>query len=226
MPLVCTSLPPETMYSFYRKILALPRDNTLLRDCMKGDVIVERIDNIILFRSKSNGFYFERCAPDADLETAIEHAITTPREYHCSAFIVDADDPTVVDKLLVRFQEQYGAKLAAKIDHVVLPFEGKLIMHTKFPSCVLRHMMASSGGVMKTGFSGSVAALRNIPTLARMCSFSETETDNDTVKSVVATEYPAQYYIPVQGLHWDIVREVLARPHAGICLGPVAQWDT
>ena len=176
MPLVCTSLPPETMYSFYRKILALPRDNTLLRDCMKGDVIVERIDNIILFRSKSNGFYFERCAPDADLETAIEHAITTPREYHCSAFIVDADDPTVVDKLLVRFQEQYGAKLAAKIDHVVLPFEGK--------------------------------------------------TDNDTVKSVVATEYPAQYYIPVQGLHWDIVREVLARPHAGICLGPVAQWDT
>lgn len=229
MPLVIPELPTDAHVRLNRLVLALGRDASLLDDCLKGEVRVERSasGDVLLFTNKAagRGFYFERCDPSAALEAAIAIAIQTPRQYHCSTFVIDESDPTVVDKLLTRFVEQHGAKLAAKIDHFVTTHEGKKVVHVKFPACVLRHMMAPTGGLMKTGFSGPLSALAELPTLVRLGVLSSAVEVDGRVKSVVATEYPEEYYHAVQRLHWDLVREVVAKKGGGICLGPVAVWD-
>lgn len=229
MPLVIPTLLTDAHVRLNRLVLALDRDAPLLEDCLKGEVRVDRSasGNILLFSSKAvgRGFYFERCEPTATLEDAIATAIQTPRQYHCSTFVIDESDPTVVNKLRARFVEQHGAKLAAKIDDYVTTDEGKQVMHVKFPACVLRHMMAPTGGLMKTGFSGPLSELAELPTLVRLGALSSAVEVDGVVKSILATEYPEEYYHAVQRLHWDLVREVIAKKGGGICLGPVAVWD-
>lgn len=229
MPLVIPTLPTDAHVRLNRLVLTLGRDASLLDDCLKGEVLVERSvgGNVLLFTSKAagRGFYFERCDPSATLEAVVATAIQTPRQYHCSTFVIDEGDPTVVDKLRARFVEQHGAKLAAKIDDYVTTHEGKQVMHVKFPACVLRHIMAPTGGLMKTGFSGPLSALRELPTLVRLGALGNAVEVDGVVKSVVATEYPEGYYYAVQRIHWDLVREVIAKKGGGICLAPVAMWD-
>lgn len=229
MPLVIPALPTDAHVRLNRLVLALGRDAPLLDDCLKGEVRVERSvsGDVLLFTSNNGGrgFYFERCDPSATLEAAVETAIQTPRQYHCSTFVIDEGDLTVVEKLRTRFVEQHGAKLAAKIDDYVTTHDGKKVMHVKFPACVLRHMMAPTGGLMKTGFSGPLSALRELPTLVRLDALSSAVEVDGVVKSVVVTEYPEEYYYAVQRIHWDLVREVIAKKGGGICLAPVALWD-
>lgn len=226
MPLVCDSLSHEALSALNRRIQRLSADHPLHKECIDGNVHVFIQDNVLVFHSAS-GFFFEymTCA-NADLETEIARAIKTPREYHCSAFEVDATNPDVVQMLRDRFVEQHGAKLASQIQDCVISFHGKRLMLVKFPASVLRHMMAPTGGVLKTGFRGLIQSLVKIPTLVRLGAIDPAYVEEDgVINHMVATEYKEGYYPLVQRIHWDIVREVIARPHSGIALFPVACWD-
>lgn len=224
MPLVCEDLSSSTLSALNRRIQRLSADHPLHKECMDGNVRVFVQDNNLIFHSAS-GFFFEHMPPNADLETEIAIAIKTPREYHCSAFEVDADNPAVVQMLRDRFVEQHGKKLASQIDDCVISFHGKRLMLVKFPSSVLRHMMAPTGGVLKTGFRGTIESLAQIPTLVRLGAVDPAYLEDGILNHMVATEYKEGYYPLVQRIHWDIVREVIARPHSGIALFPIACWD-
>ena len=86
-------------------------------------------------------------------------------------------------------------------------------------------MLAPSGGLLKTAYSGPVDSLGAIPTLAKLGVLSNDFVVDGKINSMIVTEYKDIHYLIVQRLHWDIVREVIARPHSGITLGPVAVWD-
>jgi hypothetical protein len=178
----------------------------------------------VLILHSAGGFYFEHMATP-DLESELMKHIRSTRDYHCSAFEVDADDPSVVEKLLDRFQEQHGTKMRNMIDWCIITHEKKQLMLCKLPSCILRHMLAPTGGLLKTVYSGPITSLQTIPTLVKLGILSNDFVVDGQVRSVLATEYKDYHYYAVQRLHWDVVREVIARPHSGITLGPVAVWD-
>jgi hypothetical protein len=135
---------------------------------------------------------------------------------------VDQDDPTVVDKLLTRFQESYGVKLARQIDHYIYFYDSKKLMLVKFSPSVLRFTMAPSGGTLKTTYKGSIESLKQIPTL---CKFVNEVAVQEDTPAVFATQYSEGSLPIVARIHYDIVREVIAKPNLGICIGPVAVWD-
>lgn len=225
MPLVCEALSYEALSALNRRIQRLSIDHPLHKECMDGNVRVFVQNDFLVFHSAS-GFFFERMAfVGADLETEIARAIKTPRDYHCSAFEVDADIPNIVQMLRDRFVEQHGKKLASQIEDCVISFNGKRLMLVKFPASVLRHMMAPTGGVLKTGFRGTIESLVKIPTLMRLGAVDPAYLEDGILNHMVATEYKDGYYPLVQRIHWDIVREVIARPHSGIALFPIACWD-
>jgi hypothetical protein len=223
MPLLCDALPHETVVALNRLIGKLPPQSLLRRECMDGDVRVFKQHDVLILHSAA-GFYFEHM-DQPDLETALKRHIRSTRAYHCSAFEIDADDPTVVEKLLVRFQEQHGEKMARQIDWCTITFNGKNLMLVKFPPCILRHLLAPTGGLMKTGFRGPSETLALVPTLVRFGALKDPFILDGRVSSIFATEYKEHQYETVKRIHWDIVREVIARPHSGIYLGPVAEWD-
>jgi hypothetical protein len=224
MPIVCDELSADVLARITAQIGALPASNPFRVDVQSGVVHVYKNDAIVVFHSSKTGFYFERAVTDSIELEILRNAITF-RDYHCSAFIIDADDPTVVEKLLARFEEQYGVKKARMIEHHVTRFEGKEMMLVKFPSCVLRQLLAPTGGVMKTGFAGPFDALKQIPTLVRfnaLAGIDPAESD----RHMFATQYEEAQYDMVKRIHWDIVRDVIARPGLGITLSPVALWDS
>ncbi len=223
MPLICDALSPTTVSALNRRIAKLSTDHPLHKECLDG-VVTAFVTNDTLVLHSAGGFYFEHMATP-DLETELVRHIRTPRDYHCTVFEVDADDPAVVEKLLDRFQEQHGVKMRNMIDWCVITFQGKQLMLCKLPPCILRHMLAPTGGLMKTVYAGPIDSLRKIPTLAKLGVLSSTFEVDGNVRSVLATEYRDYHYMAVQRLHWDVVREVIARPHSGITLGPVAVWD-
>jgi hypothetical protein len=229
MPLLCSLVSHDPLLALNRRVLGLPVDHPLRKECLDGGVTLTCPAGtaVAVFHSAA-GFYFERLDADAtSLEADLLRIVGSPRVYHCTAFEVDHDDPSVVQKLLDRFQEQHGAKLARQIEHCVIPWESRQLMLVKLPPAVLRHMLAPCGGLIKTRFAGSLAALRQLPTLVRFGVLTDAfEADDGRVHSMVATEYPETHYAAVQKVHWDLVREVLAVPHSGIVLGaPLAQWD-
>lgn len=223
MPLICDSLLPETVARLNERVRRLPTTEPLGKECLDGNVLIFKHDNVLVLHS-AGGFYFEHMVTN-DLETELARHIRTPRSYHCTAFEVDPDDPTVVEKLLDRFQEQHGAAMRNMIDWCIIKHHGKELMLCKLPPCVLRHMLAPTGGLMKTAYSGPVDKLSAIPTLAKLGVLSKDFIVNGCINSMIVTEYKEQHYCAVQRLHWDIVREVIARPHSSIRLGPVAAWD-
>lgn len=223
MPLICDALPQETVAALNRRIAKLPKTNALHKECLDGVVHVTKQNDIVLFHS-AGGFYFEHMAT-SDLETELVRHIRVGRDYHCTTFEVDADDPSVVEKLLDRFQEQHGVKMRNMIDWCLITYEGKQLMLCKLPPCILRHMLAPTGGLLTTRYAGPITSLQAIPTLAKLGVLSSEFVVDGVVQSVLATEYKDYHYNAVMRLHWDVVREVIARPHSGITLGPVAVWD-
>lgn len=223
MPLECDFLTHDVLTALNRRIQRLEAEHPLRKECVDGAVEIQKYEDVLVFHS-AVGFYFERMKM-TDVETELIRHIKAKRDYHCSAFEVDEDDPTVVDKLRVRFQEQYGVKMARMIDDTVIHFKRKKLMLVKFPSCVLRFMLAPTGGYMKTAFSGPIDALKQIPTLLRLNAFEHAVEVDGRTKSVVVTEYKPHQYQLVQRIHWDIVRDVIKRPHAGISIHCVGVWD-
>jgi hypothetical protein len=224
MPLVCDALPYDKLSALNARVTRLPETNPLRKECVDGEVRVF-VQNDVLVLHSAGGFYFEHMAVP-DVESELARHIRTPRAYHCTAFEVDGDDPSVVEKLLDRFQEQHGAAMRRMIDWCVVQFAGKELMLCKLPACLLRHMLAPTGGLMKTEYRGPIDTLSKVPTLVKLGVLSNDFVVDGRVASMLVTEYRPEHYKAVQRLHWDVVREVIARPHSGICIGPIAAWDS
>ena len=195
----------------------------LFDDVMTAQVMIDTDDPKVLVFVSRRGLYFERRNEDETVETVIHRMFESKEQSGIvTPFVVDADDPTVVEKLLVRFQESYGAKLTKQIDYHIHIYDGKKLMLVKFSPSVLRFTMAPSGGTLKTTYKGSTESLKQIPTLNKFVTSAEVEEGNP---AVFATQYGDGSLPIVQRIHYDIVREVIARPNLGICIGPVAVWD-
>ena len=104
MPLICYELPYTTLSALNARILRLPESNPFRKECVDGSVEVFKQHDVLVIQS-AGGFYFEHMQVP-DLETELARHIRSRREYHCTTFEVDQDDPSVVEKLLDRFQEQ------------------------------------------------------------------------------------------------------------------------
>ena len=193
---------------------------------MDGDVTVTVDGDVVLFHSAA-GYHFRRFTGDSfavAVEDALVKDMTEERDSLCSVFDVDPDDPSVIGKLLDRFQENHGVKLARKIDYHLLTTGNVQRMIVKLPSCLVRHMLAPTGGLLKTYFSGSRGALRSIPMLAKYGSIPDGD-DEVAFSSVIVTEYKEGQLPLVQHFHYELVREVLAAGSQGISIGPVGIWD-
>lgn len=195
----------------------------LFDDVMTAQVLIDTDDsNVMVFMSR-RGLFFERRREDETVETTVHRMFESKEQAGIvTPFVVDADDPTVVDKLLVRFQESYGTKLANQIDYHIYIHDGKKLMLVKFSPSVLRFTMAPSGGTLKTTYKGSFESLKEIPTLHKFVTSADVE---EGKPAVFATQYGEGSLPIVQRIHYDIVRDVIARPNLGICIGPVAVWD-
>jgi hypothetical protein len=231
MPLLCPQLTADELTQVNKFILTrVPHNKTnphpLFDDIMTGQVMIDAASDpaVLVFLSR-RGLFFERRrgGTDESITTAIQRMFeTTEQAGLVTPFVVDADDPTVVDKLLTRFQESYGQPLARTIDHHVYMYDGKKLMLVKFSPSVLRFTMAPSGGTLKTMYKGDPEALKQLPTLVK---FVSTDTEAAT-GAVFATQYGEGSLPIVQRIHYDIMREVIARPNLGVCIGPIAVWDS
>ncbi len=219
MPLLCDALSSDTLLELNKRIARLPAEHPLQKE---GNTTIIQNGDYAIFQSEA-GLYFRRI--QSDLETEIRKEIDGQREYLCSVFEVDEGDPSVVEKLRIRFQESHGQKLARQIEDCVIMLHGKQLMLVKFPSSVLRHMLEPTGGFLRTGFSGLRGNLRQIPTLVQFCQIPSGD-DSDFVKSVIATEYKEEHYHAAKSVHYNILREVVTRPNLGITLKPFAVWDS
>jgi len=216
MPFYCDSLSYEDRIDVSSRINNLPDSHPLKKDVVENDVTVTYENEVTIFQS-SSGFYFRYGTP----LNAINDDIETPRHYLCSAFELDSD-PTIPERVRMRFQETVGRAYVEGIETVVIERQKKPIMLLKLPLVALRHLVANNGGVLKTAFSGYTNALKTIPTLARFIQFPET---NEETTSVFATEYKPGDYDKVMAIHNAIVREVVNHPNQGICLKWVGRWE-
>lgn len=222
MPFLSSKIAPDELKRINMYMLSRVPHNKLNPHPLFDDVMTSQVhidmedENVLVFLSQ-RGLFFERHPCEA-VETTIQRMFDSKKHSGLvTPFIVDAD-PTVTFKLLTRFQESYG-KLAKQIDHHMYFYDNKKLMLVKFPPSVLRFTMAPSGGILKTSYKGSIESLKQIPTLHK---FVSTESD---VTSVFATQYSEGNLPIVQRIHYDIMREVLAKPNLGICIGPIAVWD-
>lgn len=222
MPLICKDLPSETVNALNAKIRKLSSDHPLHKDSANSDLVVFQDGACAIFRT-ATGFYFRRIRHN--LESEILAEMREKSEYLCSAFEVDSDDASVIQKLRDRFQENHGHKMVRMMDDHVLTVDGKQLLLVKFPSCVLRHLLMPSGGILKTGFSGIKSNLAQIPTLVRFGQIPDGD-DSIQVNSIIVTQYKEHQYQAAQRIHYDILREVITRPNLGITLNSIAVWDS
>lgn len=236
MPLLCTSMTPDelkriNMYMLSRVPHNKSNPHPLFDDVMTSQVMIDdKSDpNVLVFISR-RGLFFERRHVDEGVEATI-HRMFEAKEQSgiVTPFVVDADDPSVVTKLITRFQESYGEKLARQIDYHIYFYDNKKLMLVKFSPSVLRFTMAPSGGTLKTMYKGPIESLKQIHTLEKFVSSSDnpekTAAIEENKPAMFATQYSEGSFHIVQRIHYDILREVIARPNLGICLGPIAVWD-
>lgn len=235
MPLVCDELAPETVAALNRKIAACAPDHPLRKESEDSDLYVwtEGDCTVAIYKSKA-GFYFSRISHN--LESTLMAEIRGKREYLCTMFVVDEPEDAVagtggtplsgeaaVKKLLEHFQEKHGVKLFSQMDYFDFHHRGARLLLVKLPSSVLRHMLAPTGGFLSTTFSGPLDSLQTIPTLVRVVTEMP---ERDGQRAVIVTKYTEGLHDKAMRLHWDIVREIIARPNSGITIGPIALWDS
>lgn len=221
MSIVCTSLPSATVAELNAQIKTLPANHALRRDNM---TYIIRQDDVVLFRGSSGAMYYVRSS--APIEDVIREDIAQQeRPYLCSIFVVDSMD--LVGKMLERFQENHGVKMARQIDHYIYHFNGEILMLVKLPSCVVRHMLAPTGGLLKTTYSGPVDSIKRLDTLSRFVGYyKDDEIHDGRIKSVFATQYGEGMLPIVERIHYDVLRDVIKHPNLGLCVGPIGQWDS
>jgi hypothetical protein len=108
------------------------------------------------------------------------------------------------------------------IETVVVKHNDNLFALFKLPAFIVRHMMAPSGGQLRTTFSGNLAVLRKIPILQQFKCVPET--GESLFGSSLVTSYSAGYYEPARALHWGLVQQVIQKPNSGITLKMVGLW--
>ena len=229
MPFLCTKITTDelkriNMYMLSRVPHNKLNPHPLFDDVMTSQVMIDTTDPTTLVFLSRRGLFFERHPADEPVETTIHRMFEAKTQAGIvTPFVVDKDDPTVTDKLLTRFQESYGAKLARQIDYYIYFYDSQKLMLVKFSPSVLRFTMAPSGGTLKTTYKGSIESLKQIPTLHKFVTGDNAPEDG--ASAVFATQYSEGSLPIVARIHYDIVREVIARPNLGICIGPVAVWD-
>ena len=217
MSLTCKDLSDSQCSSIGAVIAGLDAEHSLRKQYDAG-LTVYMSGDAVVFASAGKTFWFRR---GGDLLSVIYDEIRLTREYICGAFEL-MNSEGAVRGLLDRFQETHGVKMARQIDHVVIEYEGKTLMLAKFPSTVIRHMMSRGGGRLCTKISGPAEMLRQVPTLAK---FVQLPTEDGPHATMIVTEYGRGQHGLAQLMHYDILREIVSRPHVGICVGPIAVWD-
>ena len=219
MPLVCPSIPKESLTKLNQEILKLPLGHPLHKETMDGDVTVFEDNGYAVYHS-AGGFYFNKIL--TTLENAIRNDIRSPREYLCTAFEMRSCDKGMQRKLIERFQETYGLKYSNMIEHHCFQWSDKYLMLAKMPSCVVRSMLSKSGGTMRTVVRGPTESLRQIPTLVRLGNIQEGQ---EMASSLFVTQYGQNSFHDVCTIHYDLMREVLAKPNMGVTINPFMVWD-
>lgn len=224
MPLLCPKLTNDELKRINLWMLSrVPHNKVnphpLFDDVMTDNVLIDISNTEVAVFISRRGFFFER-RYESEIETTIHRMFESQEQVGIvTPFVIDNNDPSVVSKLLTRFVESYGSKLARQIDYYLYNYEDKKLMLVKFSPSVLRFTMAPSGGTLKTYFKGPTDSLKQIPTLTKFVGNSESSS------SVFATQYGEGSLPIVQRIHYDIMREVISKPDLGICIGPIAQWD-
>lgn len=221
MPLTCDALSYETLSELNHLLLTQSTSHPLRKESVDGTVTISVSGSVLLFHSAS-GYSFRRIQDAETVETALKREITEPRDSLCSTF--EVDDESLVPTLLSRFQERHGVKLARQMDHHLFTAGGRKRIIVKLPTGMVRHMLAPTGGLLKTVISGPVVSLRNIPLVARYGNLPVK--DEGAYKSVIVTEYKEDQYPLVQAFHHAIVKEVLEAGPQGITVGPIGVWDS
>jgi hypothetical protein len=230
MPFLCTQTSPDelkriNMYMLSRVPHNKINPHPLFDDVMTVQVMIDASDPTTMVFVSRRGLFFERHPEGEDVETTIHRMFEAKTQVGIvTPFVVDPEDSSVVDKLRIRFRESYGIKLANQIDDYIYTYDNQKLMLVKFSPSVLRFTMAPSGGTLKTTYKGSIESLKHIPTLHKFVSNADADIE-DYKPAVFATQYSEGSLPIVSRIHYDIVREVIARPNLGICIGPVAVWD-
>ena len=224
MPILCTELSQPTLDMLCERIEALPESHPLRQEVAAGVKIFTDAD-VVVFESRL-GLYYRRMNGHG-LEEALQEEIKTVRNCLCSAFEVDTDDPSLVQQLRDRFQENHGVRLARTIDDHVLEFRGKRLMLVKLPAPVVRHMLAPTGGLLHTTVRGPSASLRALPTVDQYGQLEDAPQDTDgRIKTVIVTKYAEGQHAVAQHLHYNILRDAITHPNLGVCIGPFCAWDS
>ena len=219
MPLLCSSISKDALSKLNHEIVKRPLGHPLRKETMDGDVTVVEDNGVAVFHSAA-GFYFHRIK--TSLEETIAMDIMTDRKYLCSTFELDANDQSVKEKLINRFQDKYGKKYSNMIDHHCIKHKGLILMLVKFPSCVLSQMLSSSGGILKTIVTGNKESLKQIPTLVKFGNITDSL---ERTSSVFATEYKSGMLPYVINLHYDLLRDIISKPNIGVTVNPFALWE-
>jgi len=183
------------------------------------DVTLYIRDDKVVFCSKK-GFRFRRI--EESVVQTVSTELYTPNNCLCSVFSLSDATPDIVQKLMNSLSEKHGVKLVNTIDSVLVSYEGDTLMLLNLPSGILRHMMAPSGGLMRTYFGGVVSDLRKIPMLLNYGNLPDTD---NHYAGCLTTEYKAGGLDSVTAFHYNLVREVVANPGLGISLSRIATWD-
>ena len=219
MPLHCNNLPKEIVSKLVHEIQTLPITHPLHKEILDGDLTVYEQNGYAVYHS-AGGFYFHRIL--TTLEETIRKDIWQQREYLCTVFEILYPLEENIQKLIDNFQAIYGAKYVKMIDRHLTEYNGKHLLLVKLPSCVVRRMLASGGGTMRTGVTGPTKSLKQIPTLVQLGQIDETK---ERATSMFVTQYGKDSFRDVTTIHQTLLREVCERPNLALTIHPYMIWD-
>lgn len=129
--------------------------------------------------------------------------------------------PSVVPSILANYAGIVGS-VANKIDWIIHKVAGKTLLLLRIPREAVATMYAPQGGTLTTRVRGTAGALRQIATLKPIVP--EEAGADDEVHRAFAIEYGRDAYVQAMAAHGSVLREVIAKPNLGICIGPLAVW--
>jgi hypothetical protein len=185
------------------------------------DVEVIHTADVLLFKC-SAGFFFTPHTGISDVETYRDY-LKNPQTRRYMPVAYEVEDLRIADKLMAEFVNKYSATACEKILKTTYKEGGKHLLLLQLPHEIVKAIFHKTGGQLLTTYSGSLGALRKIPTLAP--SVPEGGEDDLRIRRVFATPYKTGEYDAAMAVHQQVVREVMAAPNSGISLGPLAVWS-
>ncbi len=185
------------------------------------EVEVLHTADFLLFKCPT-GFFFTPHTGTSDVETYRDY-LKNPHTRRYMPVAYEVDDVSVSDKLMAEFANKYSASTCEKIMRTSYVEDGKQLLLFLLPHEIVKAIFHKTGGQLLTTYSGSLGALRKIPTLAP--SIPEGGEDDLRIRRVFATPYKAGEYDAAMAIHQQVVSDVIASPNGGISLGPLAVWS-